>query len=215
MFQSLVDAISGSGWTYLVIFGFAYGDVLFPAIPSETAVITAAVLAASGDLNLGIIIVCAAAGACLGDNTAYLIGRCLQGFVHTRLFRGEKRRHLDRAERALTDRGGQLIIIGRFIPGGRTAVTVAAGALRYPWRRFIAFDVAAGVLWACYGGLIGYFGGKAFEDSPGKGILLALGVALVIAGSIEGVRWLRRRSLEGEDTGPPRPQEPVPGEDRG
>jgi membrane protein DedA with SNARE-associated domain len=213
MFDSLLDAVSSSAWTYLVVFGFAFGDVLFPAIPSETAVITAGVLAATGDLNIGLIIVCAAIGACLGDNTAYLIGRLLKEFVRGRLFKGEKRRHLDRAERALTDRGGPLIIIGRFIPGGRTAVTFAAGVLDYRWRRFIAFDVVAAAFWACYGGLIGYFGGKAFEDSPGKGILVALGIALVIAGAIEAVRWLRRRSRAGEP--PARAREPVPGEDRG
>ena len=74
MFDSLVDAVSSSNWTYLLLFAFAFGDVLFPLIPSETAVITAGVLAATGELSLGLIIVCAAAGAILGDNTAYLIG---------------------------------------------------------------------------------------------------------------------------------------------
>jgi membrane protein DedA with SNARE-associated domain len=193
MFDSLVDAVSDSSWTYLVLFAFAFGDVLFPLIPSETAVITAGVLAGVGDLELPLIILSAALGAILGDNTAYLIGRQLKEFVRRRLFRGEKRRHLDRAEAALRDRGGSLIIIGRFIPGGRSAVCFAAGALQYPWPRFLAFDVAAGFLWACYAALIGYIGGEAFEESPLKAILVALGIAFGIAAAIEGVRWWRRR----------------------
>jgi membrane protein DedA with SNARE-associated domain len=213
MFDSLVDAVSSSHWTYLVLFAFAFGDVLFPLIPSETAVITAGVLAASGDLTLALIIPCAAAGAVLGDNTAYLIGWRLEGFVTGRLFKGEKRRHLERAERTLTDRGGSLIVIARFIPGGRSAVCFAAGVLRYRWRRFIVYDVIAGLLWACYAGLIGYFGGKAFEESPTKGILVALGIAFAIAAAIEGVRWWRRRGGRGSTSSVGR--DPVSSDDHG
>jgi membrane protein DedA with SNARE-associated domain len=210
MLDTLVDAVSSSNWTYLVLFAFAFGDVLFPLIPSETAVITAGVLAATGDLELPLIIVCAAAGAILGDNTAYLIGRQLTEFVRGRLFRGEKRRHLDRAEAALRDRGGSLIIIGRFIPGGRSAVCFAAGALHYPWPRFLGFDIAAGILWACYAALIGYIGGEAFEESPIKAILVALGIAFGIAAAIEGIRWWRRRQArQAQAVG----SEPVTGED--
>jgi membrane-associated protein len=193
--NSLLDVISSSPWTYAVIFLFAALDVVVPIIPSETAVITAGVLAASGELSIGLIILVAGAGAVLGDNVAYWIGRQLTGFVQRRLFKGEKQRHLDRTERALKERGGSLIVIGRFIPGGRTVVSFGAGILHYPWRRFIAYDLLAGALWATYAGLIGYFGGKAFEDSPLKGILLALGIAFLIAGGIEGIRWLRRRRL--------------------
>jgi membrane-associated protein len=194
MFESLVDAISSSPWTYAVVFAFALGDVLFPAIPSETAVITAGVLSASGDLNIALVIAAAAAGAVIGDNTAYWLGRTLEGFVKQRFFKGDRQRHLDRAGRMLKERGGYFIIIGRFIPGGRTAVTFGAGILRYPWPRFIVYDVIAGVLWACYSGLIGYFGGKAFEDEPWKGIVVALAIAFGIAMAVEGYRWMRRRS---------------------
>lgn len=193
LLDSLLNWISGSSWTYAAVLGLAFLDVLFPAVPSETAVITAGVLASSGDLDLALVIVCAAVGAILGDNTAYAIGRYLKGFVHDRLFSGKRRRHLDRAERMLDDRGGQLIVIGRFIPGGRSAATFGAGVLDFPWRRFIAFDVLAGVLWGGYAGLVGYVGGRTFEEKPLYGILVALGIAFVVAGLVELVRWLRRR----------------------
>lgn len=201
MFDSLVDAISGSGWAYGIVFLFAFLDAVFPVVPSETAVITAGVLAANGDLAIELIILLAAVGAITGDNLAYAIGRSLKRFVQERLFGGKRRRHLDRAERALQERGGSLIVIGRFIPGGRTAVTFASGVLRYPWPRFVAFDVAAGLLWGTYAGLIGFFGGKAFEDDPLKGILLALGIALGIAGLLEGYRWVKRRNLRQQEDG--------------
>lgn len=193
MFDSLLDVISSSPWTYGVVFLLAFLDVIVPIVPSETAVITAGVLAATGELSIVLIIIVAACGAILGDNLAYWLGRVFEEPVQRRFFTGERRRHLDRAERAINERGGYFVIVGRFIPGGRTVVTFGCGVLRYPWPRFIAFDVAAGILWATYAGLVGYFGGKAFEDSPLKGILLALGIAFAVAGTVEGYRWLKRR----------------------
>ena len=218
MFQSLLDVISSSPWTYGVVFLFAFLDAVFPIVPSETAVITAGVLSASGHLHISLVIAAAAAGAIAGDNTAYVIGFTSKRFVVERVFRRERRRHLERAERALQERGGYLIIIGRFIPGGRTAVTFGCGVLHYPWPKFFGFDVPAGVLWASYAGLVGYFGGKAFEESPTKGILLALGIALTIALGTETYRWLRRRRARQRlETPLPPVAEPVAGDgaDRG
>src|SRR3972149_1934714 len=128
MFDSLLDVVSSSPWTYAVVFAFALLDAVFPVVPSETAVITAGVLAAGGDLSIAPVTAGAAAAPCSGDTPAYAIGRTLKDVVRERVFRGARRRHLDRAERTLQDRGGYLIVIGRFIPGGRPAVTFAPGA---------------------------------------------------------------------------------------
>jgi membrane protein DedA with SNARE-associated domain len=166
--------------------------VLVPIVPSETAVITAGVVAADGDLSLAVIIPAAAAGAFLGDNTAYLLGRRFGGRATERFFRGERaRRRIEWADEQLQERGGELILIGRFIPGGRTAVALSSGTLKYPWRRFILFDAAAALIWASYSALIGYYGGKTFEGP--WGLVLALAIAFAVAGGIELTRWLLRR----------------------
>ena len=165
-----------------------------PVVPSETAVITAGVVASSGDLSLPMIVALAAAGALLGDNTAYFIGRRFGTRIKDRFFSSEKSRERTAwAERQLTERGGELILIARFIPGGRTAVTLSAGTLGYPWRRFVLFDAVAALIWASYAALLGYFGGHAFEDAPWKGLLLALAIAFSVAGAIEVFRWYLRR----------------------
>jgi membrane-associated protein len=187
--QLVADA---SGWAYAILFAFAFLDALIPIVPSETAVITAGVVAASGDLSLGLIIAAAAAGAFLGENTAYFIGRRFGGRATERFFTGDKAKHrLDWAEEQLDERGGQLIVVARFIPGGRTAVTLSAGTLGYPWRRFAAFDLAATLLWATYSALLGYYGGKTFESFWGLG--LALATAFALAGATELVRWAVKR----------------------
>jgi membrane-associated protein len=196
VFESLTDYVSGSPWTYAFLFGVAALDVIFPLVPSETSVILGGVLAATGDLVLLLVIPCAAAGAILGDNTSYGIGRTAGHRIVERFFKGERRKRIDQAEKQVDERGGYLIVVGRFIPGGRTAVTLACGLLEMRWRRFIAFDVAAGAVWAAYAALLGYVGGRTFERNPLYGFLIAFAVALAITGAVEVYRWLRKRRAQ-------------------
>jgi membrane-associated protein len=183
-----------SGWAYGIVFLLAFLDAVVPVVPSETAVITAGVVASAGDLSLMLVIPAAAGGAFLGDNTAYLIGRRFGSRAQERFFSGDRaRKRIAWAERQLEERGGELIVVARFIPGGRTAVTLSAGLLRYAWRRFVLFDAAAGLSWALYASLLGYFGGRTFEHAAWKGLLLALGIAFAVAGGIELTRWLLKR----------------------
>ena len=172
----------------------AYLDALVPVVPSETAVITAGVVASTGDLSLPIVVAGAASGAFLGDNTAYYVGHRFGTRINDRFFSGEKaRKRIEWAQQQVSERGGELILIARFIPGGRTVVTLSAGTLGYPWRRFVIFDAAAALGWALYASLLGYFGGHAFEAAPWKGLLLALGIAFAVAGAVEVIRWYLKR----------------------
>jgi membrane-associated protein len=195
VFESLTDYVSGSPWTYAFLFGIAALDVIIPLVPSETSVILAGVLASTGDLVLVLVILFAAGGAILGDNVSYWIGRKVGHRIVNRFFKGERRKQVDWAHRQVQERGGYLIIVGRFIPAGRTAVTLSCGMLEMPWRRFIAFDVAAGLVWATYAAMLGYVGGRTFEENPLYGFLLAFAVALAVTGIIEAYRWLRKRGV--------------------
>jgi membrane-associated protein len=195
VFQALTDYVSGSPWTYLFLVGIAALDVIFPLVPSETSVILAGVIAASGDLALAAVIACAAAGAILGDNVSYWIGRLAGERIVARFFSGERRKRIDWAEKQIDDRGPYLIVVGRFIPGGRTAVTLACGLLEMRWRKFIVFDVAAGIVWASYAALLGYVGGRTFEEDPLKGFIIAFAVALAVTGGVEVYRWLKKRRV--------------------
>ena len=195
MFHHFTQLVSSaSGWAYVIVFVLALLDAFLPVVPSETVVITAGVVAAGGDLSLWLVVAAGAAGAFAGDNISYLVGREFGHAVVERFLRGEKaQRRIDWAKRQLRERGVQLILVGRFIPGGRTAVTISAGLTEFGWRRFAPPDAAAAVTWALYAALLGFFGGRAFEDEPWQGLLLALGVGFGLAGVVEGGRWLRRR----------------------
>ena len=115
---------------------------------------------------------------------------------------GKAQKTLDWAERQLTQRGGELILVARFVPGGRTAVTLAAGTLAFPWRRFAVFDAIAALIWALYASLLGYFGGRAFENEAWKGLVLAFGLAFAVTGGVEVVRWYLRRRRTASQPGP-------------
>lgn len=196
MFNQFTHLVAeASGWAYAVVFIFAFLDALLPVVPSETAVITAGVVSATGQLSLPLVITAAACGAFAGDNTAYFIGHRFGPYAKARFFRGEKGRKTIRwTERQLAERGGELILVARFIPGGRVAVTLSAGATRYPWPRFAVFDAVAGIVWASYAALLGFFGGKAFERTPWAGLLLALAIAFAVTGAVElGRAYVRRR----------------------
>lgn len=195
MFEAFVDAVSGSNWSYLVVFAVATIDAFFPLVPSEATAITAGVVAGAGDLSLPLCIVAAGGGAFLGDNISYGLGTWLGEHTVKRFLGGEKRRAMFHwAERQLAERGGYIIVVARFIPGGRTATTFTAGYVHsFAWRRFVVYDALAGAIWGSYTVLLGYFGGRSFEEQPWKGLLLAFTLAVAVTVVIEVVRHLRKR----------------------
>jgi len=199
-FEEWVD----SDWSYAVILLVAALDAFFPVVPSETVAITGGVLAGSGDLNLLLVIVAASTGAIIGDNISYGLGRWLGERTVKNVFKGERsRKAFLWAEKQLEERGTYLIVIARFIPGGRTATTFSAGYVEaFPYRRFLPADILAGIIWGTYTGCLGYFGGKTFEEQPWKGLVLAFAIAIAIAGAIELVRHLRQRRRGGGDPAP-------------
>jgi membrane-associated protein len=179
--------------SYLIALLLPALDVIIPILPSETAIITLGVATAgSTDPRIAILVALAALGAFLGDNAAYLIGRRLGPLIDRRVFSGDKGiKRKAWAVQALDRHGAWIIIVCRFIPGARTAVTLVCGLVEFRHRTFIIATACAGVIWACYAFFIGRLGGQAFESRPWAGLLLALGVALGIAGLTELMRRLR------------------------
>lgn len=189
--------LAGSPWVYLAMYLFAAIDGFFPPIPSESVVIALAALAVGpgGEPSLWLLVPVAAAGAFTGDQIAYTIGSRVK--VHElRLFRsGKAQAALAWAERALERRGASFIIAARYIPIGRVAVNMTAGAVRYPRRRFTLLAGIAAITWACYSTVIGVSAGAAFRDhSPLWGVVVG-----VIGGVVIGilVDWLLRRWMGG------------------
>jgi len=190
VFDSIANAVSGSPWTYLLIVAVCAGDAMLPVLPSETIVIAAAVLAANGRLNIALVVIAAAAGGLLGDNGAYAVGNSGLRRLADRFLRSEKsRRRLEWARSQLERRGVWIIVVARFIPGGRTATTYAAGTVGMPWKgRFLPADSVAVALWALYASGLGYIGGATFQNNLWLPMLIAAAVGLLVGGLGELVR---------------------------
>ena len=91
------------------------------------------------------MIAAGAAGAFAGDNLSYALGRFVGRPAQERFLRGDRTRDaLGWAEQQLAVRGGLVLIVGRYVPGGRTAVTFTAGLTHYPYSRFAMYDVVGG-----------------------------------------------------------------------
>jgi membrane-associated protein len=191
----LLHIDAASPLSYLVALLVPGLDALLPVLPSETVVIALGVATAGRfDAGIGALVALAAAGAFLGDSLSYWCGRRFGPLIERRFFRsGKGKQRRAWAEQALDRFGAPIIIACRFIPGGRTAVTLSCGMVGYPPRRFVAATACAGVIWASYAFFLGRLGGQAFEDQPWLGLLLALGATVLLSAVVEVIRRGRRR----------------------
>jgi membrane-associated protein len=192
----VTELLSGHGWPYVIVFAVVALDGVLMVLPGETVVITASVFAAHGSLSVWAVLVATLLGVVAGDSTSYLLGSSLGRRAGLALFRGERAmRRLAWARRQLQERGPYLVIGIRPIPGARTAVTLAAGMLGMPWRRFLAADAVAAVIWGGNEVLLGYAGGSTFEDSLWKPLLAGLALAALLSAASQVVYRRRSRRL--------------------
>ena len=190
LFDWLKD-FSSSPWFYAILFVVAVADSVLPIVPSETLVIIAGVSAGSGSLSIALVILCAGAGAFVGDNISFLIGTRASDFITRRYSRTERgKRRLQQAIHQIHDRGGLLLVTARFIPGGRTLVTLSCGVTKQPHRWFMRWAAIAATIWASYAALLGFIGGKTFSDSHTLAFLIAFGSAISVSVIIELVRFV-------------------------
>jgi membrane-associated protein len=199
LIDSLAELVTDSPITYLVIFLMSAIDVLMPIIPAEATVTASAVLAGQGKLTIAYIMLAAGLGAFVGDNIAYWVGRVAGRPLVQRVLRGNTGQ-LDDVQAQFDKRGGLFIIIGRFVPGGRTAVAVGAGILRFGWGQFIVYDAFAAIIWAFQAALPGYIGGSLIQDQPWLAMVIGFGLSAILATGIALFQrwWDRRRHVDVE-----------------
>ncbi len=199
-FTEWLDDVASNWWFLFVIFAVALLDSVVPVVPSETTVILGGIAAGLGG-RLPLVIRAGALGAFLGDNMAYEIGKRfsdrVQRYAGRRPKFGER---LEWARAQIRARGGPLLITARFIPGGRTALTITSGVTRQPRRWFAGWIAAAAIIWATYASLLGAIGKETFKDNHTAAFLVAFGSAIAVTVVIEVVRHVRNR---GKEAAPP------------
>ena len=193
-----LDRVSSHWWFLVIIVVIAFLDSVIPVVPSETCVIIGGVAASQGTQSLLIVIATAAFGAFLGDNTAFLLGVRASDRFHRRAERRPRfATKMNWAHQQISNRGGLLLITARFIPGGRTALTLSCGITRQRQAWFVRWVIVATLIWASYAALLGRIGGEAFKDDHTKAFLFAFGLAIGTNIIIEVTRHvLKKRRAE-------------------
>lgn len=191
MVSEYVDLVATGRWVLVIVLVAALLDVVLPFIPSETIIVAVGVgVAEAGHPLLIWVILAAAAGVLAGDGIAYLVGRRGGPAVTRRLRRSARGAAIhDWVLAVMRRHGGPLIILGRYVPGVRTATAFSAGAVGYPARRYAAFTLVGAGVWATQSALLGYVGGVAFASRP----LLGFAVAWLGAGVVTLTAMLVQR----------------------
>ncbi len=179
--NDFILAAAGQPWVLVLVFACCVIDGFFPPIPSESVVVGLAAVAATANVPLPLYLIgTAAAGAFIGDNIAYLIGRST-GTSRWAVMRGPRMQTAFRwAGTELRKRPASLIMVARFVPIGRVAVNLTAGATGFPRPRFVGLTVMSAVLWAAYSVGIGLFFGQWFEENHLLGATIAILCAIVL-----------------------------------
>lgn len=197
-----IHSFAGSPLALLVLAGLCFTDAFFPPVPAESIVIglTSWYFAAPGHVvPLPGIFLCAVIGATLGDSFAFFLGTRIHMQRIKSWWNGKGEQAFERTAKLLHRRGTSFIFAARFVPGGRVAVNMCAGATGFPYSRFIRTDLAAVFCWVSYGMSIGFASGSILGPiNP----LLATAVGMV-GGVILSllldrlVAWLQRRFQSG------------------
>ncbi|MFD2467024.1 DedA family protein [Amycolatopsis silviterrae] len=192
----LIRGTLGSPWLWVLVFAIAGLDALLPFMPSETTVVTVAVLIGPDFERLALLVVVSAVGAWAGDCLGYAVGHAAGPRAVAWLQRGPSgRQRYEWARDQVRRQAPLLIIAARYLPGGRVASALANGSLGYPLRRFVPLDALGAALWSVYSALIGLVGGTAFADRPVYGLLLSFLLGLLLVALIEFGRRVRVRRL--------------------
>ena len=201
----MLGSLSGlpAALAYPVLFLIVGGESAGLPLPGETSLVAAGILASHGRLSLSIVIASAAAGAIVGDNVGYLLGRHGGRALLTRGGRwaSMRTRLLKRGDVFFERHGAKTVFFGRWLPGLRIVAAWLAGANRMPWGRFVIWNTLGGAGWAVSIGLAAYLlGGIASQALHYAGLG---GVGLVVGAVLSLLAWhrLRLRARENRAVG--------------
>ena len=181
---------------------FIESGVLFPFLPGDSLLVTAAILSGPLGIALWQVALVASLAALAGDQVGFWLGRRFG----RRLFRPDARllttAQLAEAEAFFARWGGASLVIGRFVPIVRTYVPLVAGAADMPYRRFLLWNAVGAVGWSCSMTLVGVLlGGIPFIAHNIDVLVIVIVAVSVLPVVIAAVRRRRRLSRAAEEPG--------------
>jgi membrane-associated protein len=187
-------------WVYAVLFLIVFcetGLVVLPFLPGDSLLFIGGAFCASGEMNLGLLIVLLLVAAVAGNTVNYMIGRA----IGPRVFNSHipfLERFLDRAALQKTHNfyekhGGKTIVLARFIPVVRTFAPFVAGASEMTVSRFQLFNILGALLWVLLLVLLGYFFGNIPFIRQYLNVIVLVGIGAAVVPVVLGALWKMTR----------------------
>lgn len=183
---------------------FIESGVLFPFLPGDSLLVTAAVLREQLNVSIWALLAVGFVAAFLGDQVGFWLGHKFGRKLFKADARVLKLQYLHAAEDFFAKHGPAALVLGRFVPIVRTYVPVAAGTAQMPYRHFIGWNVTGAALWVLSMNLVGVFLGNipGIADSIEKIMLLIIfiSVAPIIIKALYERHKLKKRATIVEET---------------
>ncbi|MBX7163515.1 MAG: DedA family protein [Saprospiraceae bacterium] len=198
----LVELVANYGiFIYIILFLILFAEtglVIAPFLPGDSLLFAAGALAASGNMNVWILILVCIAGAILGNQVNYMIGKYIGPRVYSQNFKWIKKQHIDKTHQFYEKHGGKALIIGRFLPFIRTFVPFIAGVGNMEVGKFTFYNIVGALVWVIPIVMVGYlFGNIPFVKEHFSIIvliILLLSMIPLFAGLITGLLSMNKKS---------------------
>jgi membrane-associated protein len=197
----LVGEATGE-WAYLAVFGLVFGDAICALLPGETTLNAAATLAASGSLQLGLVILAGALGAIVGDSAVYWIARTGGRRIRPQVDRATRNARIAAALEFIGSSAPILLVAGRYVPGLRLVVNATMGFSQYPYRRFLVWSSIGGALWSAYTCGLAYVVATALAGFPLASVVISGAITTVAIAALFVVMRRRRAAAAPGSPGP-------------
>ncbi|MDE2214613.1 MAG: VTT domain-containing protein [Candidatus Omnitrophica bacterium] len=174
-------------WTYLIMFVIIFcetGLVVTPFLPGDSLLFVLGAMAASGTLQLGLLVTGLTLAAVGGNMLNYAIGVFLADEVTShRAGPFVNQNYIKRTHAFFEKYGAKTIIITRFMPIIRTFAPFLAGVGGMPYAKFTIYNIIGGTAWVLVGVLSGFFFGNLpfVRHNFSWVILVIIGISLIPA----------------------------------
>ena len=177
-------------WTYLILFGIIFAEtglVVTPFLPGDSLLFAVGALAAAtGVLNIYVVILLLIIAAIVGDSVNYSVGKYIGPRVFKERMRLIKKEHLDKTHAFYEKHGGKTIILARFVPIIRTFAPFVAGVGSMTYSKFILFNMVGALVWVPLFSFAGYFfGNLPFVEKNFEYVVIAIIIISLVPAFVE------------------------------
>ncbi|MFL9983972.1 DedA family protein [Paraburkholderia sediminicola] len=183
-------------WVYAVLFLIVFcetGLVVLPFLPGDSLLFIGGAFCATGEMNLGLLIVLLLVAAVVGNTVNYMVGRSIGPRVFNShipfLERFLDRTALQKTHNFYEKHGGKTIVLARFIPVVRTFAPFVAGASEMTVSRFQLFNVMGALLWVLLLVFLGYFFGNIPFIRQYLNLIVLVGIGAAVVPVVLGALW--------------------------